>query len=150
MQISKYLSVDRCGFADGATKHEAINEIIEWAARSPDVTDPHELTQALWRREGLMSTGIGLGVAVPHVRIPSVKKMVMAVAIHRDGLPDYGSMDGKPVQILVLIAAAGGQHAEYLQLLSEVVDLLKKDPFRESLLNAETPEEIYALFCAEQ
>lgn len=143
MRISECLTPGRCGFSDGETKHEAINELIEWAAESPDVKDIHELTQAVWRREGLMSTGIGMGIAVPHVRLASIKKMVMAVAIHRTGLADYGSMDGQPVHILVLIAAAGGQHTEYLQLLAQVVDLLKQQSMREALLRVDSPEEIY-------
>jgi mannitol/fructose-specific phosphotransferase system IIA component (Ntr-type) len=150
MRISECLTPGRCGFSDGATKHEAINELIEWAAESPDVTDIHDLTQAVWRREGLMSTGIGMGIAVPHVRIASVKKMVMAVAIHRVGLSDYGSMDGNPVHILVLIAAAGGQHTEYIQLLAQVVDLLKQESVRDALIRADSAEEIYQALMSDQ
>jgi mannitol/fructose-specific phosphotransferase system IIA component (Ntr-type) len=150
MRISECLTVERCGFTDGETKHEAVNDVIEWLATSPDVTDSHELTQAVWRREGLMSTGIGMGIAVPHVRIDSVRRLVMAVGIQREGLPDYGTIDGKPVYIIVLIAAGREQHTDYIQALSQVVDLLKRDETRESLLRAQTPEEIHALLTAEK
>ena len=71
--------------------------------------DQKQLQDAITEREEMMSTGIGHGLAIPHVRLPGLKVPSMAVAICPSGINDYESLDGKPVYILVLIAAPQGQ-----------------------------------------
>ena len=92
--------------------------MIDVLATSAQVRDKDELADAVFKREAIMSTGIGLGMAVPHVRIASVDELVMAIGISRPGIHDYASLDDKPVHLVFLIAAPKGQHAEYLRLLS--------------------------------
>ena len=89
-------------------------------ADSPEIRDKDELARAVFRREELMSTGIGLGLAVPHVRLASVRSMVMAVGVVPGGLADYPSLDDKPVRLVFLIAAPEGRHADYLRLLAAI------------------------------
>ena len=68
MRIDDCLTPERTCFLNGATKREAIAELIGLISQSPATGDRDELERAVWEREGLMSTGIGVGVGVPHVR----------------------------------------------------------------------------------
>jgi PTS system nitrogen regulatory IIA component len=111
---------ERVFILDETTKDAALRTLIGVLATSPEVSDRNALETAVFKREELMSTGIGLGLAVPHVRIPSVSRMVMAVGISPSGIGDYNSLDDKPVHLVFLIAAPEGQHAEYLRLLSAI------------------------------
>jgi nitrogen PTS system EIIA component len=90
--------------------------------------------QALVDRENLMSTGIGCGIGVPHIRQPSIQDLFMAMAICPDGIPDYISLDEEPVRIVCMLAARTDQHAQYLRMLSFISARLKHAPFRKHLI----------------
>ena len=92
-----------------------------------------------------MSTAIGRGIAIPHVRLSSVTDLVMSVGICKNDIIDFQAIDDTPVRILVLIAASYNQHAYYLQTLSFISSKLKDKELREGLLNAQTPMEAYNL-----
>lgn len=92
-----------------------------------------------------MSTGIGWGIAVPHVRLTSVKSPVMALGVSRKGIQDYDSLDGLPVHYIIMIAAGRDQHAEYLRLLSLVSTRMKDESVVKALLSAKE-DEIWSVF----
>jgi PTS system nitrogen regulatory IIA component len=92
-----------------------------------------------------MSTGIGMGIAVPHVRLASVTGPVMCVGICRNPLTDYESLDGVPVRLLFMIAAGQGQHVQYLRLLSSLSLRFKDDDLRDALMSASDPKTFYRI-----
>jgi len=144
MKISEYLSPQRVVHLAAADKSAALAELAELVAR--DASLPADrLTEAIEQRERLMSTGIGQGIAIPHVRIDGVSEPMMALGISRDGLGDYESLDGQPVYIVVLIVAPKGQHEAYLRLLAAAMDVLKDQQRRQRLLSTETPQQAYEL-----
>lgn len=145
MTIAECLSVDRVTFLSASTKHEALSDLIDLLSASDAVKDRHALTQAIWKREEMMSTGIGMGIAVPHVRIKGVNRLVLALGVHCEGLSDYASIDNKPVHLVAMIAAGEEQHEEYIRMLAQVVETLKDEKRREAILQAETPEQVHAI-----
>ena len=92
-----------------------------------------------------MSTAIGRGIAIPHVRLASVTDLVMAVGISRTDIIDFQAIDDTPVRLLFMIAAAYNQHSYYLQTLSFFSSRLKNRELRDNLLAAETPLDAYNL-----
>jgi len=118
--LRKVLSRDRICFLEEKNKEAALLRLIDILSTSRCIRDKDELAQAVFEREELMSTGIGLGLAVPHVRLGSVSDLVMAVGISAEGIQDYASLDDKPVHLIYMIAAPTGQHAAYLRLLSVI------------------------------
>jgi mannitol/fructose-specific phosphotransferase system IIA component (Ntr-type) len=118
--LRRVLDPKRVRFLDVTTKDAALRVVIDAIVESSAAGDKSQLTQAVFDREALMSTGIGLGLAVPHVRLASVQELVMAVGVSREGIRDYVSLDEEPVHVVILIAAPEGQHAEYLRLLSAI------------------------------
>ena len=96
-----------------------------------------------------MSTAIGRGIAIPHVRLSSITDLVVSVGISRCDIIDFQSLDDVPVRLLFMIAAAYNQHAYYLQTLSFFSSRLKATELREALLAAPNAEAVYAILVAE-
>jgi len=143
--ITEMLSQDRVIDLKGTTKKEVLKELADVIATAPEVTDKDDFYISILKREQIMSTGIGIGTAVPHVKIASVKDFVMAIGRKKEGI-DFDSLDGKPVYLIVMIGANSEQRDEYLYVLAKISILLKNRAFREQLINASTPSDIYDLF----
>ncbi len=139
------LSVDRCVFLDNCTKRAVIESMCGLLSETPEVTDPDELRDAIYRRERLLSTGIGLGIGIPHVRLESVCNLVVCLAVVRPPLADYESIDGIPVEVVAMIAAGAEQHAHHLRLVSELSRVFRDRSRRDRILSAGSCEELYSL-----
>jgi PTS system nitrogen regulatory IIA component len=144
-EIRDVLDPERVVIMDEGSKEPALRLMIEVLARSPRIHDRTGLARAIFEREQLMSTGIGFGVAVPHVRMASVTDLVMALGASRQDITDYESLDGKPVRIICMVAAGQDQHAEYLRALAAVSARLKDPEIREGVLTAESERRIFEL-----
>jgi len=149
ISIREVLSPERILFLENADKREALTSLIRCIASSGGVSDPEELSRGIFHRESLMSTGIGLGIGVPHVRIGAVKKPVMAVGVCKTPITDYESIDDKPVELVFMIVAGENQHKEHLTLLSYISNRCKEEEFRKALLAAQSPEEAFELLAAD-
>lgn len=142
VKIFDLVTVDRIRILHTTDKDQVLREIIRLLSTADGITDPAALEQAIFEREKLMSTSIGLGIAIPHVRLPSVKAMTVAVGVIKEGI-DYQAFDDMPVNIIIMIAAPEGSHREYLSVLAKLALLLKNKALREAILSAATPEEIF-------
>lgn len=143
--VKDILSPERIIFMNHQTKHDALLELSQNLATAPQIKDAKELEEAVFKREELMSTAIGMGLAIPHVRLSSVTDLVMSVGISKTDIIDYQSIDDIPVRLLFMIAASFNQHNYYLQTLSFFSAKLKKQDLREALLNASSSMEVYEL-----
>lgn len=143
--VEDVLAPERVVLLDTNTKKEALEELIDCIATAPQVKNRDALAAEIFQREELMSTGIGFGVAVPHVRLDSVTDLVMAVGICRHDIDDYGSLDDTPVRIICMVAARSDQHAQYLKTLGAVSSALKSEDVRAALLSAEDAEAAYKI-----
>ncbi len=145
IRIEDIITEDRVIFLNHRHKRDALLELIDCLATSPRIKDREELEREIFKREELMSTGIGQGIAVPHVRIHSVTDLVGAVGISKFDIEDYQSLDNQPVRIIIMLAGAYNQHAKYLKALSYISAKLKQEEVRESLLTAKESREVYKL-----
>ncbi|MCQ2582443.1 MAG: PTS sugar transporter subunit IIA [Treponema sp.] len=139
------LSPDRVVFINQSTQHDAIVQLSQVLATAPQVKNGAELTEEILKREQLMSTAIGCGIAIPHVRLASVTDLVMAVGICKKPIMDFPTLDGQPVNLLFMIAAAYNQHSYYLKTISHFSAKLHSDDLRAALLNASSEDEAYSL-----
>lgn len=95
----------------------------------------------LWAREELGSTGIGNGIAVPHVKAAEIPATSIAVARLPGGI-DYEAIDGRAVHAVFLIVAPQAAAQEHLQVLRWVSSLARNADFRSFLANAAGEREI--------
>ena len=145
VQVKNILSPDRIIFLNHSTKHDALLELANNLSTAPQVKMSNELAVEILKREELMSTAIGRGIAIPHVRLSSVTDLVMSVGISKCDIIDFQAIDDVPVRILFMIAAAYNQHAYYLQTLSFFSSKLKNKELRDALLAVNDPMEAYKL-----
>ncbi len=143
--LKHLLAPERVIITNFSTKRDTLTALINNISTAPQIKDQKKLEEAIWERESLMSTGIGLGIGIPHVRIYSVSDIVLSVSVNKTDIIDYQTLDDNPIRIVFMVAAAYNQHAEYLKLLASISKLLKDIAFKNELLNSETPEQIYSL-----
>ncbi|MBD3347227.1 MAG: helix-turn-helix domain-containing protein [Chitinivibrionales bacterium] len=143
ISVRDIFSPQRIAVLDSITKVEAFNHLVDIISTSSCIRKKKELSEEIFKRESLMSTALGLGVGVPHVRLGSVKDLVAAVGISPVGIMDYESLDNIPVFIIVMVAGNRKQHSEFLRLLSYLSSLIKHESIREKLVTSNDPYAIY-------
>ncbi len=143
IQLKNILSPDRIVFINQSSKRDALVQLADTLATAPQVKNAQELTTEILKREELMSTAIGRGIAIPHVRLSSVTDLVMAVGISKCDIIDFQPIDDVPVKLLFMLAAAHNQHSYYLQTISFLSVKLKDSELMNSLLNAKDRIEAY-------
>ena len=145
VQVKNILAPNRVIFISQTSRHDVLVELATALSSAPQVKRSDELVSEILKREELMSTAIGRGIAIPHVRLSSVTDLVMAVGVCKTPITDFQPIDDMPVSLLFMIAAAYNQHSYYLQTLSYFSAKLKKKELRDSLLNAATTDDVYKL-----
>lgn len=128
-------------FLKSKNKYKAIEELADVFKGTDVCSDIKAFINALKEREEIMTTGIGFGIAVPHAKLESVHKIAFAIGISKKGI-DFNSIDGKPVHLVVLVAAGERQHKEYLKLLSKIMSVLKNDLIRNEMIEAKSTKDI--------
>ncbi len=99
----------------------------------------------LVEQERTSSTGIGTGVALPHLYMPGIERMIVALARIPDGL-DFDSVDGAPVRIVLLLLGPRSAENLHLRLLARMAKLLSYKSFHRRLLEADSAGEIISIF----
>jgi PTS system nitrogen regulatory IIA component len=145
VQTQAILSPQRVLFLNYSYKQDVLLTLVKNLATAPQVKNSQELTNEILKREELMSTAIGRGIAIPHIRLQSITDLVVSVGISRVDITDFNPLDDEPVRLVFMIAAAYNQHTSYLQTLSYFSSKLKNPALRNSLINAQTEDEVFKL-----
>lgn len=114
------------------TKSEVIDELIEILYKDGKVTDKEELKKAVLHREEEFSTGIGMGIAIPHGKCSAVKEAAITFGLSKAGI-DYQSMDDEPAHLFFLIAVPEASSDIHLRALSEISRKLMHTEIRQKL-----------------
>lgn len=122
-------------------KFEVIGELVRPLVATGAITEESEFVSAIVRRENMESTGIGVGVAIPHARTKAVSSIVLAFGRSDSGV-DFNSLDGKPSHLIFLIAAPEEQKTEYIMTLARLSKLLRKDEVRIGLNKAGSSDDV--------
>ncbi len=139
------ISTDRIVDLKSTRKSDVLDELIGLLATSDKVNDPVELKRKIYEREKTVSTGVGAGMAIPHVKIPSITDFVAAIGRSREGL-QFDSLDGQSTHIVVMIGCNNTQSADFLKVLARLVTRLKDETIKRRIMDAETPEDIRSVF----
>jgi mannitol/fructose-specific phosphotransferase system IIA component (Ntr-type) len=128
------------------TKEAAIGEMVRSLHQAGCFreADREGVTRAILGREALGTTGIGRGVACPEARHPAVDRVIGTIALSRSGV-DFGSVDGKPADILTLLLGVPHQPADFLQAGQILSRLLADERFCGRLRQTETREQVISL-----
>ncbi|MCH4166410.1 MAG: fructose-specific PTS transporter subunit EIIC [Megasphaera sp.] len=121
-------------------KPSAIDHLVDLMDKGGNLNNKEEYRKGVFAREKEGSTGIGEGIAIPHCKTAAVNEPGLASMIVRGGV-DYESLDDEPAMLFFLIAAPDTGANIHLEVLSRLSRMLMNDDFRDSLMNAATPEE---------
>ncbi|MBC2579436.1 PTS sugar transporter subunit IIA [Clostridium sp. DJ247] len=146
MTTKDMFSKDRVNFDLKATsKDEAINELIQILYDDGKIIDKEKFRQAVLKREEEFSTGIGMGIAIPHGKSNAVKEASIAFGRSNKGV-DYQSMDDKPAHLFFLIAVPEESSDVHLRALSEISRKLMHTETRENLFKVQSFEDFIKVF----
>jgi mannitol/fructose-specific phosphotransferase system IIA component (Ntr-type) len=108
--------------------------------------EAEEMTAALMEREGLGSTSIGNGFAIPHAKIPELSRIAIAAARFEQPVP-FGGDTGTNVGFAFVVLSPPDQPAAHLQVLSQIARVLKRSDLREGLMTAGSADELTDVIC---
>lgn len=145
VKIDRYLNHHLVLFLEAQTRDDALRELVDAALHLNKLQDPAGFYQALVDREKVVTTGIGMGVAIPHAKLPILDDFFIVIGILKKGV-DWKALDGAPVRLIFMIGGPDDKQTEYLQILSGLTATLKGEDRRKKMVTATTPEEVLALF----
>ncbi len=143
--IIRLIDKERIILLDCKSKEEVLEKLVDIFVETKIIKEKEYLLGEIQKREKVMSTGIGLGVAVPHARIDCIDDFYMAIAKLEKPI-EYGSIDDRPVDLVIMIISPKGSHREYLQILATLVMFIKFKRFREGIDKVKTKDDLYNLF----
>jgi len=148
MEIADYLDDQLISFLDVETRDDAIDSLIDLVHERGILPNKAKFRIAVMHREQLVSTGIGMGIAIPHAKLSDLDDFFIAIGIQRTKGIDWNALDKATVRLIFLIGGPDHRQSEYLQILSRLTMAIKDVERRKEILKAETPQEVFALFTA--
>lgn len=129
----------------GTTKEEIISKVVDAVNESGCLNDVEQYRKDVFIRESLESTGIGYGIAIPHAKSKGVSNSCFTLIKLKNKI-EWQSLDGNPVEFVIMLAVPEEEKNEFLTILSSLATRLMDDDFRDSLLNSENQEEMLNAF----
>lgn len=133
----------------GTSKREIIQELVNAISVGDQAIDKGRVLDSVLQREGIMSTGIGHGIAIPHGKSDAVKKLCGVLGIKREGV-DFESLDGQPASIFFLLVSPVDVSGPHIKALARISRLLKGEDFRKALIGARSPADILGIITEEE
>ena len=133
--FTEYVTKDSVMTLSGTTKLEVMDQLIQRAA---DLTKLNRdlIFRLVWKREQMMTTGIGGMLALPHIRTNDILHPYVIVGVTESPIADYQSQDDQPVRVIVFTVAPDEDSDAYLRLLGSISRKLRNEQLVESLILA--------------
>jgi PTS system nitrogen regulatory IIA component len=125
-------------------KREVIAELVALLEKAHGVSSGGEILDRVLKREAMMSTGIGNGIAIPHGKARAVDRLVAACGVSRTGV-EFDSVDGEPATLFILLVSPEDVGGPHVKVLANISRLLKEENVRESLKHAESSDAFLSL-----
>ncbi len=144
MELKDLINEKTTFIIDRKDRYAILEELSEKAMALGNINDREGFIRAVKEREALISTGIGFGVAIPHVKMENLNDFFIISAILKKPA-DWDSIDHKPVKIAFLIGCPKDRHTDYLKLLAQIMIVVKNNEKRKKLINAGSVEEFLSV-----
>lgn len=145
MHIHRYMSTRLVVPLQVTTRDEALQKLVDAVNATGKLTDREAFYQAIIEREKIVSTGIGVGVAIPHAKLPGYRQFFIAIGILQKPI-DWDSLDRAPVRLIFMIGGPDDKQAEYLKILSSLTQVIKDEEKRKKIFNLTDPHAMVDLF----
>ncbi|WP_176015213.1 PTS sugar transporter subunit IIA [Victivallis sp. Marseille-Q1083] len=145
VSFSKYVTKDSIVVLNGKSKLEVLDELINRAADLSHL-DRDLIFRLTWKRENMMTTGVGSGLGLPHIRVSNIPYPVILIGICTNPVEDYQSQDDQPVRVIVFIVATDEDPEAYLQLLGSISRKMRDPKMVDKIVeNIAKPDEVLKL-----
>lgn len=134
-------------FLEETTRDQALEKLVSALEDAGEIADKEAFLEAIIKREKIVSTGIGMGVSIPHAKLPSFNRFFLAVGLQKtkEGI-EWDALDGAPVRLIFMIGGPANRQTEYLKILSCLTAAIKDEDRRKKLLSSTSQDEVIALF----
>lgn len=144
-KISNYLDPKLVTFIGIKNRDETLSAMVDVIHGMKKIQNKEEFLSAIIGRESIVSTGIGMGVAIPHAKLPNFNDFFISIGILNQGV-EWDALDGTPVRIVFMIGGPDDKQTEYLQILSRLTLAIKDEERRKKILTLKSPDGIIGLF----
>jgi len=144
--ISDYLDRQLITHLETRDRNEALCALVDLLEQAGKLEDKEAFYQAILHREKLVSTGVGMGVAIPHAKLSTYTDFFIAIGIHKGDGIEWNSLDHAPVRLVFMIGGPDNKQTEYLKLLSQLTIAIKDEKRRKKLMQIENLDDIIPLF----
>ena len=127
------------------SRDETLHQLVHQIYEAGKIGDEEAFYHAIIEREKIVSTGIGMGVAIPHAKLPSYDQFFIALAVLQKPV-DWHALDGAPVRLVFMIGGPDDKQTEYLQILSGLTQAIKDEERRKKLLTLQQASAMIELF----
>ena len=133
-------------FLQGSSRDDILREMVDHLQSQGQLVETEAFLKATLAREDLVSTGVGLGCAIPHAKLPHLKDFFVSIALIKNPGVDWKAIDRIPVRLVFLIGGPSNEPNRYLKILSAITQAIRSETFRQDLLYAKTAQEVLKLF----
>lgn len=144
VDITHYLDEELVCFLQATTRDETLRSMVKRIHSKGYLQDSEEFYQAIINREEIVTTGIGMGVAIPHAKLASYEQFFICLGVLKNGV-DWKALDNKPVRLIFMIGGPDNRQTEYLQILSSLTFALRNEEKRKKMLIADSPKNILSI-----
>lgn len=144
--ISDYLDDRLVVFLNVETQGQALEALVDALDIAHKLKDRQAFHQAILDREKIVSTGIGLGVAIPHAKLQGYDDFFIAIAIQGSQGIEWNALDGSQVHLIFMIGGPDNKQTEYLKILSRLTMAIKDSERRKAILRATSAKQVIDLF----
>jgi len=130
-------------------KKELAEEMVDLLFQSGKIKEKEKVKETMMERERKGSSGIGEGIAIPHIMSSEVSQTLVAFGQSKKGI-NFASIDGKPIYLVFLLIGPANDAMLHLKILAKLCRFLHNSLFKEALLNANKKEEIIQAFAEEE
>jgi PTS system nitrogen regulatory IIA component len=145
IDLKELFGCDLIVFLDLEKRDEVLKALINLLDSHGKLKSRQAFESAIFQREKIVTTGIGMGVAIPHAKLPGYEAFFIAVGVLKKGVL-WDSLDGTPVRLVFMIGGPENQQTKYLQILSSLTSVIKNEKVRKGLMTASTPQEVLDFF----
>jgi mannitol/fructose-specific phosphotransferase system IIA component (Ntr-type) len=143
MKLTEILAKDCIRVPLAATdKTQAITELVDLLAEKGQIAQRDVVLRAVLDREATRPTAVGHGLAVPHGKCAGSPRLVMAIGKPEEPI-DFGSKDGEPITLIVLVCSPLDQTGPHIQALARIARMILIEKFRNAIARAQNPEQVY-------
>jgi mannitol/fructose-specific phosphotransferase system IIA component (Ntr-type) len=130
-------------------KTSAITELVDLLAASKEITSAQQVISAVLEREGMRTTGIGKGLAIPHGKSTGTEHLSMAIG--KPVVPiEFQSIDGKPVSVVWLLTSPPDKTGPHINALARISRLWTIDKFCQAVIAAKTGQEVFEIIVQQE